>query len=398
MNDSITVEGGKIRGFRVHHDPRPYDIAAAAAREVVGEKFQKLINDGREKAADFLTSLNTEYDQRKDYLRPASSLNWIPIEKGVALSVKDTEGNLPDGSFSVDEHALSQALGRATVSVPPQYARSLIAAGKQDVLADSLNRLYNPESTYLLRTVGEVRGFLSDSYKIINALPSLEVFVRAAMALGCVPLPGTDLKVRKAFSFIIPQLVYIGDSVVLFGVRWGHSDYGAGRLQVEWFVMRAGCTNLAVGDVVHAKMHLGQRLSGDSGIFKPETRAAQEQTLLLEMKDVVEATFTPKAFAERIEMLRVAAETAIEGEQLDNILKGLSLTKKDQDEVRDRFNRPDVTDLPAGNSTWRLSSAISLFANEVREDRPRDAYHFDELAGKVIGIRKTRGSTLTAVE
>lgn len=402
MNGDIFIPtNNPVRGFRVHHDPRPYDLAAAEARHVVGERFQKIILKGQEAAQNFIADVEDEYDIRKDMLVRGKSLQWIPTDDGVALGIPDKEGNRADGTFGIDEFALNQALGRAEVPVPAQYARRLIAAGRQELLAHSLNRLYaETDDRFLIRSVNGIRGFLSSAYKRIDSRPSLSAFLATAMQnLGAVPYAGLDLRVRKAFMFVVPQLVYIGDSVLLFGVRWGNSDYGAGMHQIDWFVVRAWCTNLAVGEVVLSQRHIGARLQEISEDLRltEETLLAQHQALQLEMRDAMGDEFTPARFKVHIEALAKAAEQAVAGEQLDEILRRSTLNKGDASAVRDIFNRPDVEDLPAGNTRFRLSNAISLFARDIAEERPRDAYEMNAIAGKMLGIRKSTSEKLVEV-
>lgn len=67
-------------------------------------------------------------------------------------------------------------------------------------------------------------------------------------------------------------------------------------------------------------------------------------------------------------------------------LRGGGLLNKDEvEKVSETFNTPEIRLLPPGNNAWRLSNALSLFANNVDEGGEKErAVELRHVAGRVL--------------
>ena len=76
---------------------------------------------------------------------------------------------------------------------------------------------------------------------------------------------------------------------------------------------------------------------------------------------------------------KVNATKALEGHQ-----KAGKLNKAEVKDIKEIFKSAEVEKLPPGNTAWRLSNSISLFAQSVDGSR---ALELETLAGHVAGIQ-----------
>jgi hypothetical protein len=67
-----------------------------------------------------------------------------------------------------------------------------------------------------------------------------------------------------------------------------------------------------------------------------------------------------------MEEIRHANEQAVDVPSVKESLKK-ALPKSESDAVIEAYNSPDTYNLPAGNTTWRLSNAISWIAGNTED-------------------------------
>jgi hypothetical protein len=82
-----------------------------------------------------------------------------------------------------------------------------------------------------------------------------------------------------------------------------------------------------------------------------------------------------------MESIRHANEQAVDAPSARDMLRK-ALLKSESDAVIEAYNSPDTYNLPAGNTTWRLSNAISWIAGST-EDAERKL-ELMKIAGEVL--------------
>lgn len=293
----------------------------------------------------------------------------------------------PDGErFTLHENALTQVAERA--NVPMKFTNELLAKGDwgKDLLADNFRTIYQHGngSRYLVRSVGDqARGFLSDKYRRLDVRPLLDTFMGECQALGAMPIQGFATDTRVGLRAILPTVFEpVDGECLVFGVNWQNSDFGKGANSLSLFLMRLWCLNGATMDEVLRQVHLGARLD-DNLEFSARTIELDTMASISKLKDVVRYALSENNVQMTLETIKTAHEHGIDPKAAKEMLKA-RLTKGEVDMAIEAYNSPDVVMLPAGNTRYRLSNAVSWIsqAEGVTTDRRLE---LDRFAGELLG-------------
>ena len=82
-----------------------------------------------------------------------------------------------------------------------------------------------------------------------------------------------------------------------------------------------------------------------------------------------------------MDLIRRANDRPVDANQAREMLRK-ALQKHEADSVVEAYNSPDTVNMPAGNSMWRLSNAISWVAGKT-EDAERKL-EISKLAGQIL--------------
>jgi hypothetical protein len=347
----------------MHHDHRDYAVAASAAATTARQKLEALIDTGRARAAQVIESIMTS--QPKDRLVRAAAMQF-ETNSGTHLVLR-----AGDEAQHLHSHALQQAASR--VGLPTTYINMLQEAYNQpwggELVAQNLGTLYAekvaPDARFLLRSVGgEVRGFLSDRFRRLDSRPIIDAFARACHEVGALPYEGYGMETRVAIKAILPEVFEpVPHEVMSYGVVISNSDYGNGALSLRAFCLRLFCTNAAILDEAIREVHLGGRLPDDVA-FSDETYALDTRRMASAVRDVVRGQLAPAKIDQLQAVIRRANDEKIEPRQAVLELRK-SLTKNESEQATAAFDSPDVENLPPGNTTWRLSNAVSWLAGQT---------------------------------
>jgi hypothetical protein len=342
----------------VHHDSRPYAVAAVEARNKALDIINKKIELGRTNAARVIEHVQTAIPQ--DYLPREQAIDFMFADKELRVRF----GN--DKEFGLHANAMRQAAARA--EIPVKYADTLVASGQQELLAHNFNERFSlSKNKALLRVLdGDVRGFLSDRYRRMDSRPVIDAFISKLHEAGAQPYEGyvTDTKVAIQ---AIDMNVYepVPNEVVAFVYSLQTSDYGNGALEFSSSVLRMWCTNLAMGESLLRQIHLGKRLD-DRLEYSQETYMLDSKTVVSALGDVVRNALSENSKLSYLNAVRDAHEQKIDPWKVKDLLQK-QLGKDDTQKVIEAFNSPDVEMLPAGNTKWRMSNAISWIAGKEQD-------------------------------
>lgn len=353
----------------VHHDARPYEIAIEEASARVQAGLDQLVERGRRKGPLVLDKIQTEIPA--DRLVKGRALKFRPSETGLDVQLtKDV--------FNVHPHARSQLCQR--VHLPEAYANTLMAQGDwgRELLARNLNELYSKskddkrqiaETQFLARTFnGKLKGFLSSKYRILDTRMLFEAFATAVKKVGAIPVEGFALDTKVTMKVVLPRVFRpLPDEVIVLGLSWGHSDYGDGALDITALIGRLMCTNLMMTEKCIRQVHLGSRLTGDM-VFSKRTMEYNSKTLASATTDVVMESLSEEKTTALCNLIKQSGEEKIDPKNVIEWLKKQGVQKGETEEIVNRFNSPDVELLPPGNTKWRMSNAISLFAGEMEDE------------------------------
>jgi hypothetical protein len=328
---------------------------------------------------------NIEKHQPTDKVVKASALIFAPKEdavEGVVVKPGDRDYE------AVHKWAMGQIGERA--GIPKAFQDRLRSEDSKgwggELLAHNLNELFkHDKSKYLLRSVnGQVRGFLSDRYRRLDSRPLVESYLQSLQAVGAVPYESHFTETKIAIKSVLPRLFKLNDREVLaLGVMFGNSDFGNGPLEVSIFAERLICMNGMVASRDLRKIHLGARLSEDME-WSNKTYQLDTEANASAIKDLVRNQLGPTHLNKFLDTLKAANEDEMKPEQITQFLSK-ALTKERTKEVVEAFNSANVVDMPAGQTRYRLSQAISWVANQMKDEE--DKLDMQRLAGVTIEKR-----------
>lgn len=360
-----------------HHGPGTYEETARKAQEFAQNKIQSMIDIGRARAFEVINDIQSKIPE--DRIVKGTALKFS-YEGGSNLTIAHPEHD-PE---SLHSNAFGQVLARA--GIPMQFARNLEQRGNgwaHELMAHNLNEIYaHSQDRHLLRSVdGSLRGFLSDKYRRLDSRPLVEAFAGAAAEIGAIPVEGKMLDTKVYLKALVP-IVYqpVANEVVAFGVQWENSDFGNGAHNLRTFVLRLWCTNYAIGNEGIRQVHIGRRLTEDV-VFSQRTYELDTKTSASMIRDVIKGSLDEDKRNMFLDAIKEAHEERIDPHKAIADLKK-RLTKGEVEQVVEAFNSPDVQNMPAGNSRWRLSNALSWIAGK-QEDEGK-ALDFQREAGRLL--------------
>ncbi len=162
---------------------------------------------------------------------------------------------------------------------------------------------------------------------------------------------------------ILPKVQEIAPGeFVIFGLSWSNSDYGRGAQSLAMFALRLWCYNGAVLETGLRQVHLGARMSEDL-TYSDRTMRLDAAATASAIKDTARQYLSEVKIDETASILSRAASEGIDPKaKLADLRKRLG--KSTADKVGEAFNMADVEALPAGNTAWRWSNAISWVAKQ----------------------------------
>jgi hypothetical protein len=111
------------------------------------------------------------------------------------------------------------------------------------------------------------------------------------------------------------------------------------------------------------QVHLGKRLD-DSMLYSNRTYELDARTTVSALRDVIESQLDAESLKRRMEAIRHANDRAVEPQQAKDLFRKL-LQKGESEAATQAFESSDTYHLPAGNTNWRMSNAISWIAESL---------------------------------
>lgn len=331
--------------------------------------------------------LERQSQQSRDFRAPAMQVSMTvpdPALRKVELQV----GQL--GHFGIQPHAHDQ-LG-TYLDIPSKYYDRMLA-DDPTLLAHNVNSWLSVKNDQrLVRTLdGNVRGWLSNRYRVIDnhtvAMAVLPTLLSKGSGLRVESCEVTEKRLYvKAVNERLTVDVKKGQPVQA-GIVISNSEVGCGSFKIEGLVFILACLNGAImPDAGLRKYHIGRQtaeIENAQEVFTDETRAADDRTLMLKMRDVVAAAFDEVRFRQTAKLLTVTTNNKIERdpvEALETAIEVLHVNGKHQSGI--------LTELVKGAdlSQWGLSNAITAYAQNV--ESYEEATELERIGGDVITLNQ----------
>jgi hypothetical protein len=384
--------------------------AASPARVIMEERLQKalktaervvetvestVIDDNlvKGKAIDWYVQTNYAPSTERDVLDAEvigeeSSIDLLP--NGHELRMK-----FGDRDFSVHPNALGQFADKG--GMPWRYVSTLLSRGEwgHNLLVENLQTLAAKELTerrLLVRAVGgESRGILSDQFKRLDSKPILNALIGEFQSVGAVPVDGTATDTLTSLKAVLPMVFEpVTGECLLYGVDWRNSDFGCGRNSLKIYFERLWCLNGATWQSVLNQVHLGKKLE-DNIEYSNVTLQLDTMANISKMKDVVRYAFAPETIQKVLDGIRFANERQLSPK--DAVAQLDKLSKDEKAQTIELYNSPDVVNMPAGNTAYRLSNAVSWFANSSKVTAGRKL-ELQQVAGDLLGKVSIQASSV----
>lgn len=346
------------------------------------KKLDGIVQQGKANVATTLKDIQREYGIRQDFMVKPEALDFVVDEKGIRAKVQSKE-------YGFTQFSRNQVLERA--KIPTAFANRLIEVGEHNLLKTNLNILkyrFMDDGVLIRKVDDTVKGFLSPSYRRMDASPIFEAFVNKAMKNGFVPYRGMTTDYRHQISFIRPEISEIApQEFVVYGLNLTTGDYGSQAMQIEMMVLRIVCTNLAIGYDLLRKIHLGKRFNGGEDNFislSSKTYELDTKAIASAIGDVVAQS------AKHIEIVnKTVKDSASQNVDVKKVLDGMKkkgFGKDILEKIKNTYELPAPVELlPQTPSNWRLSNTLSLIAQSVEDKDTRidlEKESFAVIAGK----------------
>lgn len=350
---------------------QPTSSEAARYHEILNRK----IAEGTRSALATIERIQREVPT--DRIVNTRSVDFRVTDEGFAVIVGDEE-------VKPTAYAIGQIAEKA--AVPTEYLRRLVEKDAQpwqhELAVEVLRKHYRNRDAdkVLARSVnGNLRGWLSDRYRRLDARPLLDALVGELQTIGAVPYFGTATDTRVALKALVPEIIEpVPGEYMVLGLEFRNSDYGNGPVSLSQFALRVVCLNGMTSDNVLREVHVGGRLSGDIS-YSQRTYELDTRATASAIKDTVKGVLGPAARERMIGKIRAANAREFTTAALRGATK--SLPVKTQKAAVEHFESLDVVNLPAGNTAWRASNAISWLARHTQDDETR--LDLERLAGKI---------------
>lgn len=336
--------------------------------------LQSKIADGARRAGAVIQEIHTS--QPTDRIVPTKKIGFEPAEGGIVM----TAGS--DVSLVPSAYALGQVAAKA--GVPADYMRKLAAGDdwQRALAGDILTRHFHngDAERALVRSVGgQMRGFLSDRFRRLDSRPLVDALAASAQKYGALPIDGVATETRVALKILIPQIAEpMPGEFMVYGAEWSNSDYGNGTHSLRTFALRVVCLNGMTRENLMRQIHLGGRLD-ENITFSERTYALDTRASVSALSDVVRLALGPGAVDRMNEVVRASHAKTLSEAQLRAATK--NLPKKTQESVVNAFKSEDVINLPAGQTAWRGSNAVSWIARHTEDAEAR--LDLERLAGEM---------------
>lgn len=355
-------------------------------------KFGKTLNE-------LAQELDRQNKVKKDYLLDTRNLIMDADENGAMLTMVNDAAHTSTmlGINDIAHFQIGQALG-----IPAKYYEKMQTENPA-LLAENVNAWFSTEpKVRMVRTLdGTARAFLSDRYRRIDNYGIAETVIPILQDYN-VTFASQDVTDSRMYIKVvnerITQEVKPGD-YVQSGIIITNSEVGMGTVTIRPLLYRLVCTNgMVVNDAKTStsRRHVGRgNLAGDDyTLYASDTLLADDQALMLKIRDTIKAAMDEVHFTNLIDNMRAATEVKIETKHIPEMVQlaapQFGFTKKEGEGILDHLIR-------GGDLTlYGFSNAVTRFAQDVKSyDRSTE---LEEIGYNILTMPNRTWNMLQAVE
>lgn len=372
----------------------------------IAPHLQRKIRAGKS-IQDLAAELVRIEETKKDFTVPVGALkaSVVPSDEGknqVTIGFK----NGTDHDYSLNNWSGGQVA--AFADIPREYFRRL-SDETPHLLAENINhglemQRQTQAKPRLLRTIdGHVRGFLSNSYRMLDSHDLMSA-VMPMLVDHNFEVVSCELTERRLYlKTATPKIqgeVKKGD-VVSYGVMISTSDVGGGSLRVEPFYLRLWCLNGAVSSNGFNQRHLGSRNQEREvqELLTDNTKMLNDQAFFATVRDYMAHTMKPEVFQLELAKMQDAANRPIKNLDLETVVE---LTMKKVGVIGEGVKKGILEALADGNQNagltqWGLMNSFTAAAKMPSIDYDT-ATDLERAGGAILNLNKAQWSRIAEVQ
>ena len=368
--------------------------------ELVARKIHQKLEKGMNNVQAATTRLVEEGKMQRDFLfevgtrkrGAAPMINFVPDNQSRKLNANFQMPKGPE-SFLFNDWSTRQLAEK--LSIPTAYIVSLLAGEPwQNELAYKILNYHNgyqERNKVLVRAIGkEVRGVLSDSYRILDSEMIFATHIEEVFAQSAELSDGYMDDTRLMMESLLPTPISImtpmnGEILVAFGMRISTSDVGAGLLAARSFIMQGVCLNGMVTESVVKEKHLGSRMNDSQGILSRETYRLDSEATASAIRDITKHLYSTSVIKDKMLQIEASASDVVDPVNVLPGLRGMGkLLKGEEEAIGQLLMRNESHRGIQGESTlWKLTQGITAYANEEKITDVR-RMELQEIAGDLF--------------
>lgn len=245
-------------------------------------------------------------DQKRDYIAPANKLETTVQNGQIGLII-------PDAGITPLQPLAHRQLS-TFANIPAQYYDRM-KNDTPELLINNVNTWLArmaPLKKRMVRTLrGNTRALLSNSYQRVENEAIAEVALPVLFDLPNVQIVSCQVTESRLYiHFVVPGIqgeVRVGDVVQAGGVI-SNSEVGLGAISVEGFTWRLICLNGAKTGDTFRRAHVGRKVDDSEELWADDTKAADDNAILLKVRDMVRGVVDPIRFATHLGKLKQLAD------------------------------------------------------------------------------------------
>lgn len=334
---------------------------------------------------DLARKLEENRDSKRDMIVSTSAARVVAEGGKLAMFVPG------EGLFPLQPHPMRQIAQH--VDIPAKYAERMRTTNPA-LLATNVNAWFgfNKPEKRMFRTLrSEGRAFLSNRYQRIENDRIAEVALPALADFPGIKVVSSEVTDSRLYlQAVLPSLQgevvtpsnkrRVGD-VIQAGVVISNSEVGLGRVDVSELDFRLVCLNGMVGESLFKRTHVGRKIEDTDDLdWADDTRRADDDALMLKIRDMVKAALDGARFRARLDKM-----SALAGTEMANPIKAVELLPTLLP-ITDGEGTSILKSLIAGGdlSAWGLLNAVTAQAHAA--DSYDRSVEFEQLGGRMLNL------------
>jgi len=261
--------------------------------------------------SDLARKIEANMSGKRDYVADTSAVTMqIQSDRKPVLELPG-HGTFPMLSLAHDQIGTK-------IGIPSKYYDRMLQE-QPDLLAINVNTWFraNPEKRMFRTLFGDTRAVMSNRYQRFEHEQMANASLPVLAELPQVEIKSCEVTDRRLYiHFVVPTVqgeVAVGDVVQAGGII-SNSEVGLGSIGVAGFIWRLRCLNGMKTGEAFRKNHVGRQVEEGEMDWADDTRALDDQTLMLKVRDMVRAVVDETKFRATLGKMQGLTQVRVTGD------------------------------------------------------------------------------------